>query len=32
MLCNSRNYDLIAIAARWAELELRDKINQSNIN
>lgn len=32
LLCNTRNYELIAIAARWAELELRDIKGKKNTN
>jgi CRISPR-associated protein Csm1 len=32
ILGSPRNYDLIAVAARWAELELRDKNKFNNIN
>jgi hypothetical protein len=32
ILNTPHNYDLIAVAARWAELELRDKISKNSIN
>jgi CRISPR-associated protein Csm1 len=31
VLSSKRNYELMAIAARWAELELRDKNNSNNL-